>query len=283
VRRDPHTLGLDRSRWTLATLRQHASWLAVRSDSGCWRLLRRLGLGLKRGREWIHSPDPTYAEKRAAIAAVLAQAQREPGSVVVYLDEVTVYRQPTIASAYAPVGHEQPLARRSVRANAATRLVATLDHTSGRVVVRRAKVIGTAALVAFYQQLRAAYPDATRIYVVQDNWPVHRHPDLLVALVPQESPFALPLPTTWPAKPSAAAVRRWGDLRLPIQLVWLPTYASWLNPIEKLWRKLRQDLTHLHPWADDLAALHRQLDAFFVPFAEGSPALKRYVGLANGP
>jgi len=283
VRRDPHTLGVDRSRWTLATLRQHCPWLQLASDSGCWRRLQRLGVRLKRGRAWIHSPDQQYADKRAAIAAVVAQGQRDPRCVVVYLDEVTVSRQPTLAAAYAPVGPAQPLARRSQRADTATRLVATLDHQSGRVVVRRAPAIDTATLVAFYQQLRAAYPTATRISVIQDNWPVQRHPDVLVALEPQESAFLPPLPATWPREPSATARTRWGSLHLPIQLVWLPTYASWLNPIEKLWRKLRQELTHLHPWADDLAALRRQLDAFFVPFADGSPALKRYVGLAIPP
>ena len=43
---------------------------------------------------------------------------------------------------------------------------------------------------------------------------------------------------------------RWGGWQLPIQLVPLPTYASWCNPIEKLWRQLRQELLHLHRFAD---------------------------------
>jgi len=29
---------------------------------------------------------------------------------------------------------------------------------------------------------------------------------------------------------------------LPIQIVQLPTYASWTNPIEKLWRKLKAEM-----------------------------------------
>jgi transposase len=66
---------------------------------------------------------------------------------------------------------------------------------------------------------------------------------------------------------------------LPIQIVPLPTYASWCNPIEKLWRKLRQELTHLHLWADDLAQLRAEIDRFLQQFAAGSPALLRYVGL----
>jgi hypothetical protein len=115
--------------------------------------------------------------------------------------------------------------------------------------------------------------------VAQDNWPVHTHPDRLVALEAQGSPFAWHRPNHWATEPSAAAVRKWGRLQLPIQLVPLPTYTSWTNPIEKLWRKLRQDVTHLHPWADDLARLRAELDHFLDQFGAGSADLRRYVGL----
>jgi hypothetical protein len=69
---------------------------------------------------------------------------------------------------------------------------------------------------------------------------------------------------------------------LPIQIVPLPTYASWTNPIEKLWRKLRQDVTHLHPWANDLSLLRAQIAHFLDQFASGSDDLLRYVGLSTG-
>ena len=72
---------------------------------------------------------------------------------------------------------------------------------------------------------------------------------------------------------------KWGQLQLPIQIVPLPTYASWCNPIEKLWRKVRQELTHLHSWADDLERLRAEIDRFLSQFATGSDTLLRYVGL----
>ncbi len=59
----------------------------------------------------------------------------------------------------------------------------------------------------------------------------------------------------------------------------LPTYASWANPIEKLWRWLRQDLLHLHRLAGDLAGLRAAVERFLERFAHGSLALLRYVGL----
>jgi transposase len=36
-----------------------------------------------------------------------------------------------------------------------------------------------------------------------------------------------------------------------IKPVWLPTYAPWLNPIEKLWRWVRQDILKMHRWVED--------------------------------
>jgi hypothetical protein len=194
-------VGVDRTRWTLASLLGACSWLELRTCSGLSGLLRRLRITWQRGRSYIHSPDPDYQAKLRALGAVRARLGAEPGSVLVYVDECTIYRHPSVAPAWAAATDEQPLARRSTRADTRTRLVASLDHRTGRVVHLRAGVVGVAALVQFYQRLVAAYPGATRIYVVLDNWPVHRHPDLLCALEPQETPWLLPLPPTWPAAP----------------------------------------------------------------------------------
>jgi transposase len=61
--------------------------------------------------------------------------------------------------------------------------------------------------------------------------------------------------------------------------LFFPTYASWLNPIEKLWRWLKQDVLHVHNLAHNLDELRRLVAAFLDPFRLGSSALLRYVGL----
>jgi transposase len=101
--------------------------------------------------------------------------------------------------------------------------------------------------------LRAAYPQAERIYLVQDNWPVHHLPEVRAALAQHH-----------------------------LTPLFLPTYASWLNPIEKLWRWLKQDVLHLHRLAHDLDTLRQQVIAFLEQFATGSKSLLRYVGLLSG-
>src|SRR5205823_13473442 len=92
------------------------------------------------------------------------------------LDELTYYRQPRLPSTYEEVGRMQPLAARSWCSNTATRVVGTLDGHSGRVLFQSGSKVGVKELVAFYQQVRAAYPEVQRIWIVQDNWPVHFHP-----------------------------------------------------------------------------------------------------------
>jgi DDE superfamily endonuclease len=272
---DPAEHGLEQARWTLASLREVVPGLAEASISGVSRLLQESGIRWKRGRDHIHSPDPAYREKVAHLRAIRAAVAATPDeAVLLYLDEVTYYRQPSIGYAYAPAGSADPRAERATQSDSKTRVVGTLEHATGRVVARQQGKIGVPALRRFYQDLVDAYP-GRRIYLVVDNWPVHYHPDLLAALEPQASPFPFPRPPAWPDEPGPRAKR----LRLPIQLVPLPTYSPWLNPIEKLWRKLQQDVLHLHRLADDLPALRARVLAFLNRFIDGSPDLLRYVGL----
>jgi transposase len=100
-------------------------------------------------------------------------------------------------------------------------------------------------------QLARAYAAADLIDVIQDNWHIHPHPDVRAAL--KGYPW--------------------------LQLVWLPTYAPWRNPIEKLWRWVRQDVLKMHRWVEDWLLVKQRVRKFLDQFAHGSPDLLRYVGL----
>ena len=115
--------------------------------------------------------------------------------------------------------------------------------------------MGRKQVIQFFQRLDALYPQASRIYVVLDNWSFHRHQEVQQALA-----------------------------KLPrLEFVWLPTYAPWLNPIEKFWRWLRQDVLSLHRDAGEWNALQDHLHSFLAQFAAGSTAVLKYVGLlGNG-
>jgi transposase len=254
LRREPSLLGFHQSRWTLDALAQACPWLKVTTAGGLSQLLSRLGIGYKRARHYIRSPDKGYDDKLSLIQLCLLRAWYQPDQYVfLYQDEFTYYRQPTLAQAYEAKGHHQPLARLSYRTNSHFRVVAALNAITGQVTYRQHYKIGLSQLSDFYAAVQDDYPDAKEIYLVQDNWPIHFHPDVLARLQRQDFyPWPPQVPSNWPTQPSSKAIRD----NLPIRLLCLPTYASWLNPIEKLWRQLKQDVLHLHALSDDWQLLN---------------------------
>lgn len=284
VHRDPHEWGLQRSRWRLVDLLKVLSpdW-TLTSQPGLHRLLKRMGIHWKRGRSFIHSPDKHYQEKLARIAALKTRAEESQGTqVLLYQDECSIERQPSVGYNWEEAGTDAPHAQRKPRYNTVTRIMATLDPQTGQVVFSLIGKVTTSALVSFYRKVVAAYPQAERIWIVQDNWPVHLHPNLLAALEPQEKIYPVAFSPSWMNKiaPSPLRHHRHARTLLPVQIVQLPTYASWCNPIEKLWRWLKQDLIHLHRNADDLEELRLLIRSFLARFEHGSQSLLRYVGLS---
>jgi hypothetical protein len=195
--------------------------------------------------------------------------------VFLFLDEMTYYRQPSLARTYEAKGHSQGLACRSHHSNTWFRVIGALNSLTGQVIYRQRSRVNRFALSLFWTQVRDAYPTAETIYVVVDNWPVHFHPDALARLQPQDFPWPPYIPGHWPKMPGKRAVKD----DLPIQLLCLPTYASWLNPIEKLWRWLKQDVIHMHRSSDDWPGLKQHVAYFLDQFQFGSDELLSYVGL----
>lgn len=241
------------SRWSLRTIRASLPNLTDYSLSGVWRVLRRNGLRLRGAAVQHYSPDPDYESKVERLCACLQEAAQDPDdTVLVFLDEMSYTRWAEAgpdwtASAPAP----RPVARRSNANNRQWRIIGGLNPVTGQVTVREGYIVGRAKVSEFWQVLAQTYPQAKRIYVVLDNWSIHRHPEVATARE-----------------------------KLPqLELVWLPTYAPWLNPIEKLWRWLRQDVLKLHRLAADWDALQQRVRDFLAQFAEGSEELLHYVGL----
>jgi hypothetical protein len=103
-------------------------------------------------------------------------------------------------------------------------------------------------------KVRASYGADRQLFVIWDNWPVHWQADVLTKA---------------------------GELN--IHLLWLPTYAPWTNPIEKLWRWLKQEVLHNHQLAEHFDTLKEQARTFLNRFTHGSTQLLRYVGLLPLP
>ena len=100
------------------------------------------------------------------------------------------------------------------------------------------------------QSVEACYPDMERIYIVLDNWPVHYQPDVLASLEHSKITF-----------------------------VFLPTYSPWLNPIEKVWRKLKQEILHMHRYSSAWHDLQDRVEQWLTQYDRPAPDLLHYVGL----
>ncbi len=243
------------SRWSLRAIQATFPWLHDLTLSGVWRVLQRYDLNLRGARLQQYSPDPEYGAKEAHLLRCLREAAQHPDTVtLVFLDEMGYYRWPDAAPDWALAAPAPPpVAQRGGPNNKQWRVVGALNALTGRVDYLENYVVGREQLLRFYRQLDQVYSGIERLYVAQDNWSIHRHPDVEVALAG--------LPRIAP--------------------VWLPTYAPWLNPIEKLWRWLRQDQLYVHRLAHDWASLRQHVNGFLDQFAAASHALLRYVGLCG--
>ncbi len=282
VRREPSQFGKHTSRWSLSLIAEVCKWLKVSTPSGLSRVLKRLRISYKRGRSYVHSPDPNYQQKMDLIAQCLLKVWYAPEKyVLLYQDEFTIYRQPTVARDYEQMGEFQSLARRSHKSDTEFRGMGALNAITGQVTYQQAYKANVRQLTRFYDAIAADYPQADTIYMVQDNWPVHYHPDLLIHLQSQDFQFPYNVPPNWPDEPSPKAKRdaEKRKTRLPIRILQLPTYASWANPIEKLWRWVRQTVLHLHRLSDEWQELKQSVRDFIHSFRRGSNELLRYVGL----
>lgn len=274
----PASFGQPGTRWRLATLLEACPWLAVDTLPGLSQVLKRLKIRWKRARAHVHSPDPNYIAKLGEVRFwVLHFKEDLEAYVVLFEDEFTLYRHPSLSWAYSLQGPSQPLAEMGYTSNKVWRLAGALNAWTGQVTYVDRSRLSLPHMTQFYQKLADTYPEPQTIKLVQDNWPMHYHPDLLAALQPQVFPYGVHRPPSWPSEPNPSTPR----LNLPIAVVPLPTYAPWTNPIEKLWRFLYQEVLHLHSFGDDWVGLKQAVARFLDQFAQGSPELMRYVGLGD--
>lgn len=243
------------SRWSLRAIQATFPWWEDLTPSGVWRALACLDLGLRSSVVQQFSPDPAYQEKEAQLRACLQKAAAQPDEIVaLFLDEAGYTRWPDPAPDWGPLAPApRPVADRAGSKQQLWRMIGALNALTGQVDYRDNYIVGRDQVSRFYRQLDTVYAHARHVYLIQDNWSIHHHPDVLATL----------------------------DTLPRLEAVWLPTYSPWLNPIEKLWRWLKGDVLKGHRLAADWPALRQRVRAFLDQFASGSDDLLRYVGLAG--
>lgn len=241
------------SRWTLRAVQASVSWLREYSLSGVWQVLQGYDLRLRSARLRQWSPDPDYEGKVAHLLECMQQAAANPKTTAfLFWDQMGFYRWPEPTAVWAPAAPAPvPVAETGGGNNRQWRLIGTLNALTGQVDFLDNYIVGRRQVIQMYHRIADRYQSYEHIFVAQDNWPIHQHPDVMVAL--QDLP--------------------------KIEPVWLPTYSPWLNPIEKLWRWLRSTVLKMHRLAEDWKELLNRVRAFLNQFSHGSQDLLHYVGL----
>src|SRR5207302_3246745 len=129
--------------------------------------------------------------------------------VLLYQDELTYYRCPTVYCDYAMAGSDAPRAAQGSGYNTSRRIAGCLNAYTGRLICWQRSAFDHQTFLRYLQAVEARYERAERFYIALDNWPVHFQPDVLAALQSSR-----------------------------IRLVLGSTYAPWPNHIVQVWRKL---------------------------------------------
>jgi DDE superfamily endonuclease len=195
LHRSPTLFGIDRSTWSLGTLRQQVKWMQKLTVSAIRQFLHRFHLCSKRGRQHVHSPASLYNEKLAAIERARDLALQAPQEVVfLYEDEHTANLRPLVGRSYQEKG--TPAEKVTGSASELVRLAGVVDSATGQVLVRRRDRFNVKEMYRFFYHVEQHYPQAQIISIALDNWSVHFHPSVQENLARIGSKIRfLPLPT----------------------------------------------------------------------------------------
>jgi transposase len=203
ARARPDTQGVALTRWSLLKLQAHLAGMGiVLSQETLRRTLISAGLSHQRTRSWKWSPDPDFAEKAERVLGLYRHCP-ENGVVVCFDEMGPIQLIPHQGSGWAQ--HKRPERHRATYSkNGGVRyLFGAYDVHADRLHGRMRPHKSGHEVLAFYRQIRMRYRPKIRIYLIADNLSAHKTPE----------------------------IRAWAAAN-NVELVFTPTYASFLNRIE---------------------------------------------------
>jgi transposase len=211
ARCDPRFLGQPFSVWSLTKLRDYLLATAV-VDTVSTETLRRIlhegGVSWQSTKTWKTSTDPDFATK---LARVLDLYDHRPADGrVICVDEFgPLNLQPRPGKAWRPAGEPARLRATYTRTQGVRHMLAALDLATGKIYYRIRDRKRWREFLDLLKALRGRWPTG-RLYLIVDNFAPHRRTDVVA----------------------------WCQAN-NVELVFLPTYASWLNWIEAEFAALR--------------------------------------------
>lgn len=231
----PSDFGFLRSRWccrTVVVLLLELHRVEVWEES-VRRWLRQANLVWRRPRPALGPRDPDREAKLAAIRVLLRDLP--PWEVAVFQDEADLNTNPKIGCMWMGRGHQAEALTPGT--NTKRHVAGSLDWRSGNLITTvggEGQGRNTDLFLAHLDELRRRYRCYKAIHVICDNAAPHTCPR------------------------TREYVRASGGR---IVLHYLPKYAPWANPIERVWWKLHEAITRNHR-CPDMAALLNQAMAW---------------------
>ncbi|MFG3700837.1 IS630 family transposase [Micromonospora sp. NPDC047620] len=204
ARCDPRFLGKPFSCRSLAKLRDYlidAGYVTTISVETVRRILHERGVSWQATKTWKASIDPDFTTKMRRILDLYDHPPAH-GRVICVDEFGPLNLQPRPGRAWRPQGQPARLRATYTRDHGVRHMIAALDLTTGRLHYRIRDRKRWREFLAFLKTLRRRWPDQ-HLYLILDNFSPHKHPE----------------------------VRAWCATH-QVELVFLPTYASWLNWIE---------------------------------------------------
>jgi transposase len=214
----PQASGWCRTRWSCATLAltlQAKRGIIVSAET-MRRWLHEIGWVWKRAKLVAKDDDPQRVNRLARIRFVCEQLKQ--GEALVFADELDIHLLPKVGCAWMPKGTQ--LEVMTPGQNQKAYLAGALDRSTGSLL----HCVGPRKTNALFRDLlghlEASYPTPryTRVYVVVDNYKIHK----------------------------AKAVEQWLAAHPQFILLWLPTYCPRANPIERAFGDVHDCCTRNH-------------------------------------
>jgi transposase len=206
----PRDLGLAFSTWSLTKLAEYlaVAGIARISRESIRQILHAGGINWLATKTWKASTDPQFLEKMHRVLDLYDHPPAD-GRVICTDEFGPLNLQPRPGRAWRPAGHPTRLRATYRRTGGVRHMLAALDLGSGQMTYRIRERKRWREFLALLKLLRSRWP-AGKLYVICDNFSPHKHPAV----------------TGWAAGHN-------------VELVFLPTYASWLNRIEPEFTSLR--------------------------------------------
>jgi len=214
----PRTYGWCRTRWSCATL---AATLKTKhgievSAETVRRWLHEMGWVWKRAKLVAKDDDPHRIERLARIR--FHHDNLHAHEVMVFADELDIHLLPKVGAAWIPQGTQEEIM--TPGKNEKHYLAGALHLATGKVLYCLGPRKNNGLFRDLLTLLDNAYPASgvTRIYVVVDNYCIHK----------------------------AKAVQQWLAHHPRFVLLWLPTYCPRANPIERAFGDVHDKCTRNH-------------------------------------